>query len=523
MFMLGREKAKDEFDVLLSEGKSFQEVRRLMKERERARRDGVVKDEADRYAAMFQTSSAGVTKEAMLASNRGGPLALSEVKNLSAISLQRLPESKQPLDLLKRPLTDMELMEIAVRRCYVTGILDLKNCHLTEIPGKAMNTMMVQFGNITSINLNSNLLTTIPHSFAPLCPRLTELSVCGNKLKDVPRSILYLPRITELNLSENRIENVDILQAPLMEVLRFSNNYISSLDNMSYLRKLHTLHLDYCHMSFLTAHMKKLKALTYLDLSHNTLVSLALPSREATASKAQKKDGKGSGAVQSAEAKIGDTRVWQEVFDPFTGRKSYYCRQTKEARRTKPPGFDIQQAALAEKHRLQKEAVDRKAATLALAPVEIPEHLKDSASLPLMRSESSTLKEPPKVDPWMELVDDETGYTYFYNSWTGETAWEKPDPDNVVVKLKGWELVVDETSSDGAVYYRDLATNITQWEMPPEMDTLDALENLMTLNVGNNRLGALAPVRVRVPCPCCHSMPCCAARRACSSCPASPT
>jgi Leucine-rich repeat (LRR) protein len=55
---------------------------------------------------------------------------------------------------------------------------------------------------------------------------------------------------------------------------------------------------------------------------------------------------------------------------------------------------------------------------------------------------------------------------------------------------------VDTTSSDGLVYYTNLATRITQWDMPPEMDTFDALENLTELNVAHNRLTEIASVKL---------------------------
>jgi hypothetical protein len=63
-----------------------------------------------------------------------------------------------------------------------------------------------------------------------------------------------------------------------------------------------------------------------------------------------------------------------------------------------------------------------------------------------------------------------------------------------VPALKGWELTVDNTSEDGLVYYTDLATGVTQWEMPAELDAMHFLENVTELNVSHNRLSALAPV-----------------------------
>ena len=409
MFILGREKAKDEFDRLIAEGKSFVEARAIMREKERAKRDNVTQARVDKTLALFDTSSAGESKLAKSASTYGPPLAISSIKTLSAISLQRLPEARQPLSLSNRVLKDVELVDVAIRRSYVNGILDLRGCQLTAIPGRAMNTLSVQFGNITSINLNGNLLTTIPPAMAPLCPRLTELSVSNNKLRDVPRSILYIPKVRELNLSYNLIEEVDVLQAPDMEVLRLSNNRVSSLDNMSYLRKLHTLHLDFCLMSQLTGHMRKLKNLTYLDLSHNTLVSLALPSREAAVSKAALAGEKTDAIVASSAAKVGDNRVWEEVLDPFTGRKSYFCKSTKEVRRTKPPGFDEQDARRREALKKQRTELVAKAAELGLGPYEAPP-MERPPTAPVHNAASSTdmILRPSTAQLWQEFIDEGT-------------------------------------------------------------------------------------------------------------------
>ena len=113
-----------------------------------------------------------------------------------------------------------------------------------------------------------------------------------------------------------------VLKAPQLTTLRLSHNHISELDNMSFLVKLRVLHLDHCHLVRLSAHIKKLKCLVKLDVSYNTIISLALPSRDATASKQKKQQKALAQAVDpnappEVDAVValayGDNRVWEEV------------------------------------------------------------------------------------------------------------------------------------------------------------------------------------------------------------------
>jgi Leucine-rich repeat (LRR) protein len=89
-----------------------------------------------------------------------------------------------------------------------------------------MSTLLLQFGIVRSINLNNNRLTTLPAGMFPYCSRLTELSVCNNRLREIPRSILLLPNLISLNLSMNHIKEVAVIKAPLMEVLKLSHNHV---------------------------------------------------------------------------------------------------------------------------------------------------------------------------------------------------------------------------------------------------------------------------------------------------------
>jgi hypothetical protein len=83
---------------------------------------------------------------------------------------------------------------------------------------------------------------------------------------------------------------------------------------------------------------------------------------------------------------------------------------------------------------------------------------------------------------WEEIVDDVTGHSYFVNSVTGESLWEKPevdtgtedgqmrtrsgrnDSDDHDPDASQWEEVVDEVS--GHVYFVNVITGDSQWTKP---------------------------------------------------------
>ncbi len=41
-------------------------------------------------------------------------------------------------------------------------------------------------------------------------------------------------------------------------------------------------------------------------------------------------------------------------------------------------------------------------------------------------AEAPAAGDAPVASDWQEVVHEETGQTYYYNSATGETSWEKP-------------------------------------------------------------------------------------------------
>jgi len=89
----------------------------------------------------------------------------------------------------------------------------------------------------------------------------------------------------------------------------------------------------------------------------------------------------------------------------------------------------------------------------AVGEVAVSEALPDAANLPY---------------GWEELIDMQTGASYFYNAERKISQWEHPQqsPQQSFPRLPpGWEVAWDE---QGKQYYADLESQTSQWEAPPD-------------------------------------------------------
>ncbi|KAG3007959.1 hypothetical protein PC119_g14385 [Phytophthora cactorum] len=156
-----------------------------------------------------------------------------KLKSARATGVLALPDSK----LKKLP---QELLELATLRT-----LDLTGNKLSELPSqlndlKALKMLKVssnvldalpdlsKLEALTTLVLDGNALEDIPNA---LPPSLTKLSLKGNRLRLVPRSVLELPQLQELDLSDNALETLPSNLGEMQELqeLNVDGNKLSEL------------------------------------------------------------------------------------------------------------------------------------------------------------------------------------------------------------------------------------------------------------------------------------------------------
>lgn len=112
--------------------------------------------------------------------------------------------------------------------------LDLRNCEMTALPRSIRD-----FSAVTHLDLGGNHLTTLP----PLPRSIEVLFLLGNEFRDIPDSVLGLPRLRMLSFKQCKLTRLGA--APLPTSLRWlilSNNQLTSLPdwigNLKHVRKL---------------------------------------------------------------------------------------------------------------------------------------------------------------------------------------------------------------------------------------------------------------------------------------------
>ncbi|ODG98072.1 hypothetical protein A4S05_10875, partial [Nostoc sp. KVJ20] len=130
---------------------------------------------------------------------------------------------------------------------------------------------------LTSLDLSSNKLTTLPEAIAKL-QQLTTLNLSGNQLTTLPEAIGRLQQLTYLNLSRNKLTTLPEAIAHLQNLtwLDLNNNLIMIMpDGIFRMQKLLWLYLRFNRLTTLPEEgIIQLKNLTRLHLTCNQLTTV---------------------------------------------------------------------------------------------------------------------------------------------------------------------------------------------------------------------------------------------------------
>ncbi len=172
-----------------------------------------------------------------------------------------------------------------------------------------------------------------------------------------------------------------------------------------------------------------------------------------TASGDSRWDNPNSDHAMMAEIMARETEaVWEARVDPSTSAMYYFNLKTEESRWERPEGF-----------------------------VDNEEEPQNTTATEIVKKVTMT---------WEERVDDSNGYPYFFNTETGDSVWEKPqelidfeasgaggstnegEAPAAAAENHHWEKKVDESS--GITYYWNSKTDESVWEKPQEVIDAEA-------------------------------------------------
>lgn len=79
---------------------------------------------------------------------------------------------------------------------------------------------------------------------------------------------------------------------------------------------------------------------------------------------------------------------------------------------------------------------------------------------------------PNPAEQWTEHKSPD-GRTYYYNSVTKQSSWQKPDtlktPAELLLSQCPWK---EYTADNGKIYYHNVNTKESKWVIPPELEEI---------------------------------------------------
>ena len=165
---------------------------------------------------------------------------------------------------------------------------------------------------------------------------------------------------------------------------------------------------------------------------------------------------------------------WMEIVDPASGRFYYLNETTKETSWEKPQCEQANQETPALAPETETEGEDSAKPNEEQNDTRIPEEgtidETDKATPPTSENEEEVKAESPEILPegWVVAIDPSSGQSYYYNSISQETRWERPIVEESESAGEQWEWPKDDEPSPEAEISHKEAIDSTFAEMNAE-------------------------------------------------------
>jgi hypothetical protein len=181
---------------------------------------------------------------------------------------------------------------------------------------------------------------------------------------------------------------------------------------------------------------------------------------------------------------------WTEAEDPSTGQFYYYNSITQETSWERPAGEDperIYNAATREEEEAVAESVERES---DCEVTDVSTKSNEEEETAISTGEEQGLEETQKEslpEGWTEVVDPSTGLTYYYNSNTQVTSWERPageEPEHIANAAVGEEGESTTLQVEDSVE-RELESEVTVTDEAVDVSAVDEqdADNLQQLSL----------------------------------------
>jgi Leucine-rich repeat (LRR) protein len=173
------------------------------------------------------------------------------------------------------PAVDVQVAE-AIRNCLRTGRFDMSGRELLEFPRQMYQTLILALSVVVkSIYIADNHIEKIPPQVFHHMRSLETLVLRGNNLESLSNDLINMTQLTSLNCDSNSLFSTPAKFPRTLLHMSLGQNQLREFPNCARLAMLAVVDVRCNNIVFLRRHLKSLKSVHTLNVSRNSLFTLA--------------------------------------------------------------------------------------------------------------------------------------------------------------------------------------------------------------------------------------------------------